>query len=203
MQKEKKWYQRTWAIVLMVVVGLMIIGRFSKNEDKVAVTSNAPVSTTATSITSAPSEKVDNTPAAPEYNTWNYSERVNEMTSKKTKTAYIDAEDLLDFEFPYQGGSTATLSIRRDGGVDSYIRVSKGQFNTTYDGTSVRVRFDDRPQMTFSMLESSDGSSDILFFSNTTRLIQNIKKSKVMKVQAEFFNEGNRVMEFHVGDLKW
>src|SRR4051812_22273331 len=44
---------------------------------------------------------------------WNYSEEEDKMTSHKINYAYVEANDLLDLKFPYNGGVTAKLYIRR------------------------------------------------------------------------------------------
>lgn len=135
---------------------------------------------------------------------WDYFESTDKMTSKPVKYATIDANELLTFKFPYEGGSTATLVLRKKNGVnDAYIKVSKGQFKSNFDGTNSRVRFDENKASTYSMGESSDGSSDILFFNNANRLISGLKKAKTMKLEIEFYDEGIRVIEFNVTGLNW
>ncbi|HEY1056951.1 MAG TPA: hypothetical protein VGE24_17525, partial [Emticicia sp.] len=102
------------------------------------------------------------------------------------------------------GGSEAYLMIRKkDGSTNIALRVSKGQFVSSIRGGSVRLRFDKEPPITISTSESSDGSSDILFLNSESKIISKLKKSTSLIIEAEFFNEGNRIIEFTTKDFKW
>ena len=135
---------------------------------------------------------------------WQYQEEEVKMTSKKIQFASITATELLIFEFPYDGGSVASFTIRKKpGSLDSYLRVSKGQFNSTFEGGTVRIRFDENQPKRYSFSEASDGSSDIIFINSTKEIISKIKAAKHMIIEAEFYDEGHRQIEFNVANLKW
>lgn len=137
-------------------------------------------------------------------NKWKYETTEDPMTSNKTIIAYVFSPDLLNFEFPYNGGSTMSLTLRKKRGVtDILIRVDKGQFNTNYDGTVIKARFDSDPASNYSVSGAADGSSDVVFIDNVSRFIKNLKSSKTLLIEAEFYNEGNHVAKFDVSDLKW
>lgn len=135
---------------------------------------------------------------------WNYNESEDKMTSKKIITSSITANEELEFDFPYNGGSVATFTIRKkNGSTDIYLQVSKGQFNSTFDGGQIKVRFDDKPVKKYSFTGASDASSDIIFINSVKDIISKIKTAKKMLIETEFYNEGNRQMEFDIADLKW
>lgn len=184
---------------LVAIVILLV--RFASGP-KSAPTGGTALDTTAVSAamdtTSGPA-----TPPGPPPSKWSYDNSEDAMDGKYY-TASIDADDLLNFDFPYNGGSTATLTIRKKrGGTDMYLRVSKGQFNSTYDGGRVRVKFDAKPAQTYSFLGASDGSSDIIFFEGVKGLITRMKNSERMIVEAEFYNNGRQKMTFQTEGLKW
>ncbi len=81
---------------------------------------------------------------------WQYSQETDDMTSKAMYFASIEANDKLDFDFPYKGGSTATLTIRhKNNGNDVYLEVTPGQFNcNVINGENIRIRFDDEQPVT-------------------------------------------------------
>src|SRR5690606_3412086 len=82
------------------------------------------------------SDEVD---ASEEIKKWSYRETEDKMTSKTTYMAHVSAKDMLQFDFPYQGGSLAMLTIRDKGGAtDVFVSISKGQFNSTFQGGSVK-----------------------------------------------------------------
>ena len=198
--QKKPWYKRPAVLVIgFILLIFMLRGMLDSKTEPAPATNN--LAATAPAAEAAP---VTEAPApAPPADPWVYHESEDEMTSKKKKYASIDANELLHFDFPYAGGSTATLTLRKGGPNDAFIRVSKGQFNSTVNGAKVRVRFDNNAPQTFSMSEAADYSSDILFFDNPQRLIAGLKKAKTAKIQATFFNEGDHIMEFDVAGLKW
>ncbi|MDV2687636.1 hypothetical protein RYX56_25130, partial [Alkalihalophilus lindianensis] len=75
------------------------------------------------------------------------------------KYASVVSENELDFEFPYGRGNSTTLTIRRDGELDAFLVIEKGQFlcNGFSDSSYVSVKFDDGPIQRFNCTDTSDG----------------------------------------------
>ena len=91
--------------ILLWVCGMLTFYTFSKcNNSPNNV--NSPVNDT--SVTSS-IDTGDNAPSSG----WTYSEDEDKMTSKKTYYASIEAHESLEFDFPYNGGCTATLYVRK------------------------------------------------------------------------------------------
>lgn len=138
---------------------------------------------------------------------WHYDESTDEMTDKTAYSAWIESENSVDFDFPYNGGSYLKFYLRNSPqyGKDAYMRISKGQFDVDYSGTKVMVKFDDKEPMTLTCVEASDSSTDILFFRDGDygKLVKCLKEAKTMKIQAPFFTEGNRTFTFNVEGLEW
>ncbi|SFF40631.1 HIRAN domain-containing protein, partial [Spirosoma endophyticum] len=88
---------------------------------------------------------------------WDYYDGEDKMGSK-VHTAAIAASDLLNFKFPYNGSSVATLIVRKNkGATDIQLRVSKGQFViNAVDGGTARVKFDGGSPVTFSLSGAAD-----------------------------------------------
>lgn len=143
-------------------------------------------------------------PAQPE-SAWEYTEETDEMTDKVNRRAYVISENSANFDFPYDGGSRLALNIRDHStlGKDIWIYIDKGQFNTGIYGQKVTLRFDDEKPITVNGNSSSDGSADVLFLSSYKKLLPKLLKAKTLKVQVEFFQEGNRTFTFDVAGLKW
>jgi hypothetical protein len=126
------------------------------------------------------------------------------MSSGKKYYASIDSDNSIDFEFPYDGGSTGSITVRNtDHKNEVMVGISKGQFNSGVDGTAVRVRFDDKKAVPFDCGEPSDGSSDVLFIESPKKFITMLKASKKVIIQAEFYDSGLKEMEFDTKDFKW
>jgi len=111
-------------------------------------------------------------------NIWKYDSSVSEM-GDKSLFAEIEANEKVYMEFPYNGGSTGTLIVRsKNGKKSAMFIIDKGQIDTDYDGTYVRIKFDDEVPQKWSASGPSDNSSDVLFFNNETKLINKLKTTK-------------------------
>ncbi|WP_316838721.1 hypothetical protein [Pedobacter gandavensis] len=146
---------------------------------------------------------VDTADATPEYK-WLYYDDEDKMTSKKDYYAELIANEELEFGFPYNGGSVATLILRKKRDENHVIlQISKGQFIHNYSGASVKVRFGDSKANVYSISRPADHSSDVVFIDNTARFISNLKKHKKLLIEAEFYKEGSRQMAFDIEGFKW
>lgn len=135
---------------------------------------------------------------------WVYEETKDEMSSAKNRFATITSSNVIELEFPYAGGTVGNIIVRNMNGKDEVLfTVNQGQINSTYDQETFEVRFDENPSEKYRVSESSDGSSDVRFFSNSKKLIENLKNSKECKIKVEFYNNGSHVFKFKTADLKW
>ncbi len=138
---------------------------------------------------------------------WAYSDKVNEMDDSRTRLARIEAEEELEFSFPYGGGTKVWINLRKtNSGTEAFLTITKdkGQFmpNTMGDRT-ILVRFDDKPAEKYSYTDPSDFSSETIFIRNTKKFIDNLKGAQKTIVQCEFFNEGTQTIKFDTGGLEW
>jgi hypothetical protein len=135
--------------------------------------------------------------------TWEYTSTSNDM-GEKTDMAYVLAKDLVEFEFPYNGGSQGKITLRnKNGQYTAMFLIDKGQIQTDYDGTYIRVKFDDEAPVKWSMAESSDNSSDVLFFNNEKKFLDKLRKSKKVVLEIPFYQSGNEQFVFNTSDLKF
>ena len=138
-------------------------------------------------------------------NKWRYRSDTDKMSGNLNKYASIDANDILNFEFPYNGGVLAWVTVRQHvgAGVEVMLNISKGQFMCGVNHCSVLIRFDDKPAFIVSASQPSDYSSTVLFLDPVQKIVAEMKQAKVMHIQATFFREGTRVMTFDVEGLSW
>ena len=139
---------------------------------------------------------------------WDYTTDTDEMNDSKSRFASLESDNSVEFDFPYQGGSSLTITVRymKKYGTDVYIKISKGQLiSSEFEGTNnVRVRFDNGSPIKFTTNSPSDGSADMLFLNNAKKFINLAKKAKTIKIEAPFFQEGNRVFTFTIDKpLEW
>lgn len=179
--------------VLGTLAVLFLIGVFAGNDEQTSATQNDSVDTTAVV------ETVQST------SPWSYFTDTDEMTDAETYYATVESENEVEFEFPYNGGSTLGLTLRKSPkfGTDVYIKISKGQFMSSISGVPVSLRIDSEKAFKTTANGASDGSSDVLFLSNAKSLIKKLKTAKTLKVEVEFFQEGYRTFTFNVEGLEW
>lgn len=154
---------------------------------------------------SAPQAVLASAPAAPTTPTkhWEYLSGKDEMTGKYIALASVEANEKANFRFPYDGGSTATLSVRRHPkyGLDISISMSKGHFLCHRSDCDITVRFDDAPPRRYTGVKPTDGSSDRVFFNGQRKLLDELRKAKITKIEATFYQDGPRVMTFNTAGL--
>lgn len=185
-------------LLSLFAIGTFMVLAVASSKDK---SSSSSSSSSAASTSEAPKPK---TKPKPKEN-WNYSWSVDEMTGKEQHWTTTTSTNTIDFAFPYSGGSTFELTVRNLGKKNEVtLSVSKGQFLSSFGySKACMVKFDDEAGTRFSYGSASDGSSNIIFFSNASKLISKLKKAKKVKIEAPFFNEGNKIIHFDVAGLKW
>lgn len=161
-------------------------------------------SATQTAAAAAASEPPAEAPQPPRPD-WTYFDQPDQITGKQIHFASVDASEKLDFNFPYSGGSTANLQIRKHPryGTDVILSIDKGQFVCRVEGCSVMVRFDDGHATRYSANQPSDYSSTALFISPSSKFIASAKKAKRVVIEASFYQEGNRTIVFQIEGLTW
>ena len=135
---------------------------------------------------------------------WQYEKAVNQQGETVYK-ASLGSPTLLQFTFPYAGGSTAALTIRQrqQQPATVYLQVSNGQFNRSFQGGRVRIRFDGKPAVTYTYSAAENGSASIIFFDEAGELIRQLKAARSMVVSVAFYGQGNQQIEFRTAGLVW
>ncbi|MDR0872186.1 MAG: hypothetical protein LBN27_01795 [Prevotellaceae bacterium] len=135
---------------------------------------------------------------------WEYSDKTNEMDDSKTYFAAIEANEELQFDFPYSGGTNVYLTLRKGKDLDVILSISQGQFLPNIMGDRyIKVRFDDKPAENYSYSDPSDYSTTAVFINSETKFLKNLKSAKKMIIQCEFYNEGTQTIKFDTDGLIW
>lgn len=134
---------------------------------------------------------------------WTYEKKVQADGSTVSK-ATITASNILEFTFPYNGGSTATLTLRkRESGTTVYLEVSKGHFNRSFQNGTAKVRFDRQSPITYALVAAENGRANIVFFDDTQKLIRQIKAARTMTIDVGFAGQGTQQIRFSIAGLRW
>lgn len=110
---------------------------------------------------------------------WQYQEQSDKMRGAKTKHASIDSSNSVQFGFPYGGGSTLELYLRKSPkyGSGVILQISKGQF-TCFMECTVHVKFDGEKIERYGAAGAADGSSNVIFIQAYSRFVSKIRKAK-------------------------
>ncbi|MEZ4380403.1 MAG: hypothetical protein R3A79_03590 [Nannocystaceae bacterium] len=127
---------------------------------------------------------------------WRYAVRDDPMGGQ-IAFAKVLSRNTFEFDFPYAGEQRASLTIREGKGTDVILAVERGQF-TCFMGCAVQVRFDDGAAERWRAVGPSDHSTQSLFLRREAAFVKRLKGARVVRIEAEFFQEGRRVLEFPV-----
>lgn len=137
---------------------------------------------------------------------WNYNQFEDPMSGGTTKTAEVYSMNTFEFDSPYSGPQQALLTLRQHPryGKDAFLTIERGQLLCRpYNDCEVTVRFGEGKPQSFSAVKPDDNSSTALFIANYQRFLRGVKGSKIVRISAPVYQEGNVVFEFDTTDLKW
>ncbi len=193
-KKQKPFYKKPWVIVVGIIVLLIIIANLGGNDE------NSKSTTGSNSTSETTTEKANEVKS-----NWEYSEDADKMTNEKRFFASCVSTNKIEFEFPYDGGSSFTLTLRNMGkGNEIVLQVSKGQFMPGIMSSEYcRVKFDDGETVKYTYNSAADGSADVIFLNNSSKFLTNLKTAKKLMIEAPFFNAGRQIINFDVEGLTW
>lgn len=132
------------------------------------------------------------------------------MRNTETKFASIKSSNEVFFEFPYDGGSSLSLVLRKKTNHPSEIMfaISKGQYSCDNISTNcyVSFKFDENKIQKIALASASDYSSDVLFIEDQRdidQFINQLHKSKNLIIELPFYQAGSKQFKFTVSGLKW
>lgn len=136
---------------------------------------------------------------------WSYNAQKDEMRGTESRYAELTSENEIDLDFPYgRQGGRLTVRQNPENGLDVMLSVESGQILCNSFGNSrVSVKFDNGPVQSMGCTDSSDGSNNVAFFTNQTRMLAGLKKAKRTVVEAEFFQMGRQQFVFETAGLEW
>lgn len=211
-EKQKRGF--SWGVFALAVV--IFIGIKACSDDHRSTASDQSNTATASPASDPPNTQaevidhdVNSAPAAEvpkqDQTAWTYFDNTDKVSGKQIHFASVDALELLEFGFPYNGGSTATIQLRKHPrhGTDVILHVDKGQFVCGVEECAVMVRFDDGRAERYRAVGPSDYSSTELFIEPASKFIGSAKKAKQVVIEANFYQSGDRAMVFPVEHLTW
>jgi hypothetical protein len=144
---------------------------------------------------------LETTPADPG---WSHSYEKDAMTGSGARFATIDSINRLDFPAPYSGGSQGSMMVRerKKDGLKVLFSISRGQI-ICLPQCQVRIRFDEKPPMTFTGSLPADYSSEYIFLAPASKLVAELAKAKTTRVEVTYYQAGAQVSEFNTSGFSW
>ncbi|WP_250472213.1 zinc ribbon domain-containing protein [Caballeronia sp. GAFFF1] len=192
-----------FAKILLALIALFVIGgilpRLASTPSK--TTPAAPSSASgAAPPTQAETTPTSSAPSPASQPNWHYEQQQDSMQNGTNKFASVMSANEFSFDFPYAGSQHAILTLRKHvrHGKDVLLQIQRGQFLCPIRSCTVTVRFDDANGQSFTATEPSDNASTLLFIEPFEKFYSSMLKSKRVRFEATFFQQGNRTLDFDV-----
>ena len=179
-------------------------GRDDLNDLNLAI---AELDTAAGNIAAASNSAVNlsmATPTAPQTQ-WEYRTERDEARNAEIRFATVTSSNVVNFASPYDGGSSARMTIRRhpEHGLDITFSVQPSQMVCDVsNGCRALINIDGH-QERITLLMPADYSSETLFVSGAQSLLSRIRGSRRVIIELPFYQEGNRQFTFDTSGLEW
>lgn len=127
---------------------------------------------------------------------WIYSDKIDEMSSKKVYYAEISNTDSDRY--------TSRITLRnKNNSNDVLLYIKDAVINANVNGVNMRIKFDNETPSRYYGSLADDGSYDVVFIHPTANFIKKVKKAKKIIIEIEIYNGGTNVLHFDVDGLKW
>ena len=169
-------------IVLIAIISAVVGGRAKSGND---------------SGPAAPGTAATESPAAAgDGSSWTYSSEKDAVRNATVNYAVITSDNNVQFDFPYNGGSTLRMTIRHDHRGDNVILdISKGQFACSIESCSGEMNIDGVARR-LTLDEAADGSANTLFVRGESGIIKSLKSAKKIIIELPFYQSGNKQFTF-------
>lgn len=178
-----------------------------------------PTTPSTSAITSRATPQVTTVPKAPEIPTWRLHEKADDFTKQSYSYATLQSSNMIQFGAPYDGLQHAYLFVRPNhysGTHELYYEISleieRGQFLCGFDGCVIKFRLDDNVFDTWRARPLKDGSTNAIDLGyrdggdsfdpmNAGCMYIEFLRFKSLVIQAPFFQEGTKNLEFNIAGL--
>jgi hypothetical protein len=134
---------------------------------------------------------------------WQYESKSNQLSGTIDK-AILTAVNVVQFPFPYAGGSTVSLILRsRNGHTNAYLLTSKGLFTSSFQGGRAQLRFNGGRAVSYTLTAAENGSGSTIFFDADQQLIRQIRASKTMTARVQCPGLSLDELHFSTAGLRW
>lgn len=132
---------------------------------------------------------------------WAYRFDADKMSGEVMAIASVASSNTISLDFPYAGAQRGRLGLRNHPrwGRDVIFAIERGQIPcTSWDGCSVKVRFDNEKPFIVGASRAEDGSTEAVFLKGYASLERKIRTSKKMLIEVNIYHGGSPVFEFDI-----
>ncbi|MBO0938572.1 hypothetical protein J2I47_18615 [Fibrella sp. HMF5335] len=134
---------------------------------------------------------------------WQYESKSDQISGRVDK-AILAATNVVQFPYPYAGGSRVSLILRnRNGRTNAYLTTSKGLFTSSFQGGRAQLRFDGARAVTYTLIAAENGSGSTVFFDDDQQLIRQIRSSKRLTMRVQCPGLSLDELHFATAGLHW
>ena len=134
---------------------------------------------------------------------WQYESKSDQMGGTTDK-AILTATNVVQFPYPYAGGSRVSLVLRnRNGHTNAYLLTAKGLFTNSFQGGRAQLRFDGGQPVSYALTAAENGSGGTIFFDADQKLIRQIRASKTMTARVQCPGLSLDELRFTTAGLQW
>ncbi len=136
---------------------------------------------------------------------WAYTTSTDSMTDGTVKLASVRSTNTVTFGFPYGGPQRATLMLFKHPryGENVILTIERGQFLCSFDNCTALVRFDEAEPSRWRAVATVYHSTGALSITSVEAFIARLRDANVVRIAAQFFQEGEPVFIFNVAGLVW
>lgn len=130
---------------------------------------------------------------------WDYTKEKDEMAGAMAEVCMISSYEHLMLSTG--DADCANLGIKRVGDILT-ISLFTGHGDVANSGNKyVNIKFDNTPTEAFAYTYATPGRLSFIDFVEPGYLLFRIRRSRTMLIQANFYNDGGRIMKFNIANL--
>ncbi|MEM5389603.1 hypothetical protein VSR68_39565 [Paraburkholderia phymatum] len=201
---------KTVSVAILTAAFLLGCQQKSNSDPSASVTpktnaASAPAVAASIAAPEAKPEPLVKAAPEPDPSPWTYSEDDDEMRGTTTRFAVNTSLNAINLEFPYQGGSSVRIYLRKKGKgrQEAFFVLDKGQVTCGFEGCYIAVKFDNGPVTRISASESTGGKNDAIFIDNAVQFQQKLLHASKLIVEIPIYEAGRQQFKFDVSQLKW
>jgi len=136
---------------------------------------------------------------------WHYIEKKDEMRGTVNKWAILVSDNTADVGSYRNEMVSLRLDIRnmpKVHGTDVILSIPRGQFQCSYDGCKIPMRFDDGPIITYTAVYGQS-RHDSVFIREKSGFIKRAKKASKIIIEVPIWRQGSQQFVFSPEGLEW